>query len=182
MKYCSNCGGEVELKIPEGDNRERYCCKDCPIIHYENPKLVVGTLPTEKDRVLLCRRGINPRYGLWTLPAGFLENGETIVEGASRETLEETSTKVEIQSLYTIFDIPHISQIYLIYLARLKDHNFGPTPESLEVQLFYENEIPWSELAFPFVKRALVYYFKDLKKSTFTLKNETIEVPYKPKS
>tara|TARA_Y100000588_G_scaffold252419_1_gene266959 strand:+ start:4200 stop:4748 length:549 start_codon:yes stop_codon:yes gene_type:complete len=182
MKYCSNCGGEVELKTPEGDNRDRYCCPDCSSIHYQNPKLVVGTLPVEENKILLCRRGINPRYGLWTLPAGFLENGETIVEGAFRETLEETSTEVEIQSLYTIFDIPHISQIYLIYLARLKNHDFGPTAESLEVQLFDESEIPWNELAFPFVERALVYYFKDQKNSTFTLKNETIEVPYKPKS
>ena len=109
MKYCSNCGGEVELKTPEGDNRDRYCCPDCSSIHYQNPKLVVGTLPVEENKILLCRRGINPRYGLWTLPAGFLENGETIVEGAFRETLEETSTEVEIQSLYTIFDIPYIS-------------------------------------------------------------------------
>ena len=182
MKYCSNCGEEVQLKIPEGDNRKRHCCNKCDSIHYQNPNLVVGTLPVKENRILLCKRAINPRYGLWTLPAGFLENGETVQQGAFRETLEETATEVEIKSLYAIFDIPQISQIYMLYIAKVKKNDFQPTSESLEVKLFDQNEIPWKDLAFPFVKSVLDHYFKDVKTGVFSLKNETIERPVKPKN
>ena len=105
MKYCSSCGNQVELKIPKEDTYLRYCCKSCETIHYQNPNVVVGTIPVKDQTILLCRRAIHPRQGLWTLPAGFLENGETIEQGAFRETLEETNTKVKMGALYTIFNI-----------------------------------------------------------------------------
>ena len=146
MKYCSCCGSEVELKIPKDDNLPRYCCTKCDDIHYQNPKLIAGTIPVKEEKILLCRRAIHPRYGLWTLPAGFLENGETIGQGAFRETLEETSTEVKMGNLYTIFNIPQISQIYMLFLAEVLQEDFGQTPESLEVRLFEEDEIPWEEL------------------------------------
>ena len=177
MKYCSNCGSEVELKIPEGDNLPRYCCIKCKNIHYQNPKLVTGTIPVKGKKMLLCKRAINPRHGLWTLPAGFLENNETIEQGAFRETLEETRTKVEMRDLYLIFNIPQISQIYMLYLADVIQEDFGQTSESLEVRLFGEDEIPWEQLAFPFVPLALKNYFKDRQSNKFNLKIESIERP-----
>ena len=182
MNYCSNCGHVLKHEIPKGDNRKRYCCSNCDAIHYQNPNLVVGTLPFKGDRVLLCKRAIDPRYGLWTLPAGFLENGETIQEGAFRETLEETDTKVKIKSLYAIFNIPQISQIYMLYLAEVLDSNFKPTTESLEVQLFKETEIPWDSLAFPFVVSVLKHFYMDRKDGNYFLKTETIKRPTKSKS
>ena len=177
MKYCSKCGTQVELKIPEGDNRARYCCVGCNTIHYQNPNVVVGTVPVKENKILLCKRAINPRYGLWTLPAGFLENGETLEQGAFRETLEETNTEVEIKSLYAIFNIPQIAQVYMLYLADLLNNSFKSTNESLEVDLFEQENIPWDNLAFPFVKIALKKYFKDRKNGNFELETETIERP-----
>ena len=179
MKYCSSCGSEVELKIPEDDNLPRYCCIKCQDIHCQNPKLITGTIPVKEEKILLCKRAIHPRQGLWTLPAGFLENGETIGQGAYRETLEETSTEVKMGNLYTIFNIPQISQIYMLFLAEVLRDDFGQTPESLEVRLFEEDEIPWEELAFPFVPLVLKHYFNDRKNDNFELKIETIERPTK---
>ena len=141
MNYCSACGSsEISLKIPEGDNRERYVCKNCGTIHYSNPNVVVGTIPYYENKILLCKRGIEPRYGLWTLPAGFLENGESLNDGAKRETKEETRADVEMGMIYSIFNIPQINQIYVIHLAKLKDLSFGSTSESLDVKLFSKNE------------------------------------------
>ena len=182
MKYCSKCGEQVDLKIPEGDNRARYCCVGCNTIHYQNPNVVVGTVPVKENKILLCKRAINPRYGLWTLPAGFLENGETLEQGAFRETLEETNTEVKIQFLYAIFNIPQIAQVYMLYLAEVMQNNFGPTSESLEVKFFKKEEILWEELAFPFVKNALDHYFNDLKNGKFSLKIEIIERPKSPRN
>jgi ADP-ribose pyrophosphatase YjhB (NUDIX family) len=146
MKYCSACGADrIELRIPDGDNLPRFVCAACGAIHYQNPKVVVGCLPEWEDQVLLCRRAIEPRHGLWTLPAGFLENGETIIAGAARETLEEASARVAVGELYTMISLPHISQIYVMFRARLLDLDFRPGPESLEVRLFREEEIPWEE-------------------------------------
>tara|TARA_B100001123_G_scaffold225081_1_gene253370 strand:+ start:1989 stop:2540 length:552 start_codon:yes stop_codon:yes gene_type:complete len=179
MKYCSSCGSDVELKIPEGDNLTRYCCTNCDDIHYENPKIVTGTLPVKEEEILLCKRAIHPRHGLWTLPAGFLENGETIEQGAFRETLEETSTKVKMNHLYAIFNIPQINQIYMLFLAEVTRDDFGPTSESLEVRLFEEERIPWEELAFPFVPLVLRHYLGDRRSNRFDLKIETIERPAK---
>ena len=117
MKYCSVCGSLTVKKIPDGDNRERDCCENCGTIHYSNPKIIVGTIPFKDSSVLLCKRGIEPRYGKWTLPGGFLENGETVAQGAFRETLEETNTEVEMKDLYAIFNVPQINQVYMLYLS-----------------------------------------------------------------
>ncbi len=126
VKYCSTCGQSVGLRIPNGDNRERFVCDGCGTIHYQNPKVVTGCLPVYGDRVLLCRRAIQPRAGLWTLPAGFLENGETSSDGAIRETLEEACANVSIEGLYAVFNLPHISQIYMFFRASLLDLDFRP--------------------------------------------------------
>ena len=148
MKYCPVCGSsEINLKIPEGDNRERYVCNNCGTIHYSNPNVVVGTIPSYENKILLCKRAIEPRYGLWTLPAGFLENGESLEDGAKRETKEETEADVKMGSIYTIFNIPQINQVYVIHLASLQDLSFGPTTESLDVKLFSKEDIPYDELA-----------------------------------
>ncbi len=167
MNFCSNCGVAVQLRIPPGDNLPRYVCNACKMIHYQNPKIVAGCLPQWEDKVLLCRRAIEPRYGLWTLPAGFMEKGETTVQTAIRETLEEAGAKVEITGLYTLFNLPYIDQVYLLYRSRLLDLNFEPGDESLEVQLFGEGEIPWDQLAFRVMHETLKLYFEDHGTGTF---------------
>jgi ADP-ribose pyrophosphatase YjhB (NUDIX family) len=161
MNYCSQCGAEVGVRVPEGDNRPRHVCGACGTIHYQNPKVVVGCIPEWGDQILLCRRAIEPRYGLWTLPAGFMERGETTHDGAARETLEEAHARVEVLDLYTLFSLPHIDQVYMLFRSRLLDLGFGPGTESLEVRLFDEAEIPWREIAFPVVKETLKLYFAD---------------------
>ena len=169
MNYCSHCGHGVGLTIPPGDNIPRYVCQHCGMVHYQNPKIVAGCIPEWEDKILLCRRAIEPRHGLWTLPAGFMENHETTLQGAVRETLEETRAVVDIDSLYAMFNIPHISQVYLIFRAAMTDLNFGPTNESLEVALFAEDEIPWDEMAFPVVTEIMRRYFKDRQQGCFDL-------------
>ncbi len=161
MKYCSNCSTSITLRVPAGDNRERHCCESCGTIHYQNPKLVLGTLPVWGEHVLLCRRAIEPRYGLWTLPAGFMENGETTEEGARRETVEEAGAHIELGALYSVIDVPHVDQVHLFFHARLLDLDFDPGPESLEVQLFTESEVPWDLLAFRTVEQTLRWFFED---------------------
>lgn len=177
MKYCSQCGSPVSEKIPEDDNRLRHVCDQCNYIHYQNPKVVVGCLPVWEEQILLCRRAIHPRKGYWTLPGGFLENGETTIEGALRETMEEANARVEDESLYRLFDLPHISQIYMFYRAKLSDTNFSAGDESLEVQLFYEDDIPWTELAFPVVGVTLKDYFSDRKTGNFITRISDISFP-----
>jgi len=177
MKFCSDCGSKVEKRIPEGDNLERDCCTKCDSIHYLNPRVIVGTVPIKDNKVLLCKRAIQPRYGLWTLPAGFLENGETIEEGAFRETKEETNTEVEMGNLYAIFNIPQINQVYMLHLAEVINEDYSKTSESLEVKFFTESNIPWEELAFPFVPRTLKNYFKDSKNGKYPLTTHIIERP-----
>lgn len=142
MKYCSNCGATVAFRIPPGDSLPRHVCEQCGTIHYQNPKLVVGALAEWGDRILLCRRAIEPRHGMWTLPAGFMENEETTAQAAARETLEEACARIEVGELYTLIDVPHISQVHIIYRARLLDLDFRPGEESLEVALLREDEIP----------------------------------------
>lgn len=168
MKFCSACAHPVALAIPEGDNRPRYVCAQCDAIHYENPKLVIGSLPVwEEDgdiKVLLCKRAIEPRYGYWTLPAGFMENNETTAEAAIRETEEEAGANVELGPLYTLLNVAHVHQVHLFYLARLRDLNFAPGIESLEVELFSESEIPWDDLAFPTIRTTLELFFADRRK------------------
>ena len=161
MNYCSSCGSAVARRVPSGDNRERFVCDACGTIHYQNPKIVTGCLPIYGDQVLLCQRAIQPRQGLWTLPAGFLENGETSTEGAARETKEEACANVAIEGLYTVFNLPHISQVYMFFRAALLDLDFAPGFESTDVRLFREDEIPWQELAFPVVRDTLEHYFRD---------------------
>ena len=161
MNYCSNCGQPLTYGTPPGDDRSRYYCDTCGIIHYQNPRMVVGCIPEMQDRILLCRRAIEPCYGKWTLPAGYLENGETVASGARRETYEEARARVERISPYALYNICYVNQIYLIFRARLMDHNFEPGSESIEVKLFLEDEIPWDEMAFRVIEQTLVQYFKD---------------------
>ncbi|TCK19178.1 ADP-ribose pyrophosphatase YjhB (NUDIX family) [Thiogranum longum] len=163
MKFCSNCGESVVLRIPEGDNRERFVCDNCHTIHYQNPNIVAGCIPEWEGRILLCKRAIEPRYGLWTLPAGFMENGETTEQAAMRETHEEAGANVEITSLYGLFSIPHISQVYMLYHGFLVNGAYEAGCESLECRLFNEQDIPWDKLAFPVVRETLQRFFADRK-------------------
>ena len=161
MNYCTQCGAKVELRIPEGDTRPRHICQQCGEIHYLNPKLVIGCIAEWEDRILLCRRAIEPCYGLWTLPAGFMENGESTSHTAIRETLEEACAHVQIGSLYYLANIPHINQVHLFYRGKMCDDHFGVGEESLETRLFTEKNIPWDHLAFRSVRMCLHTYFSD---------------------
>jgi ADP-ribose pyrophosphatase YjhB (NUDIX family) len=181
MKFCSSCGALITHKIPDGDNRLRYVCESCGEIHYQNPKVIAGILPTYKSKVLLCKRSIQPRVGYWTLPAGFLENGESSLEGAIRECSEEANTQVRDPSIYAIFDIPQINQIYIFYRAEMPEAIFSPSTESSDVALFSEEDIPWSELAFPMVEALLDHYFEDRKSGIFEVIREDIRRPWKSK-
>jgi ADP-ribose pyrophosphatase YjhB (NUDIX family) len=167
MKFCSQCGAPVQHKIPEGDNLPRYVCVGCNTIHYQNPKIIAGCIAEWDQRILLCKRSIEPRYGYWTLPAGFLENGETIYEGAAREAEEEANARVTNMSLYCSFSIPHISQVYLMFRGDLEQGRASPGDESLEVALFTEDETPWDQLAFPVIRETLKLYFHDRRKGQF---------------
>lgn len=168
MKYCSECAAPVSLQIPPDDTRERFVCTACGTIHYQNPKMVVGSIPVWQQngqlQVLLCRRAIEPRYGYWTLPAGFMENNETSSAAAIRETEEEAGANIELQSLFSILNVPHVHQVHLFYRARLLDLDYAAGTESLEVGLFTEAEIPWHEIAFPTVSETLRFFFSDLKR------------------
>lgn len=167
MKYCSNCGSTVEYRVPAGDTLPRYVCSPCGSIHYQNPKIVAGCIAEWDDRILLCRRAIEPRKGLWTIPAGFMENGETVVEAAIRETDEEARANLESLHLYAIYNIAYISQVYMIFRGQLADTDFSPGPESLETALFPKEEIPWNEMAFTVVIRALKRYFADRETANY---------------
>lgn len=177
MKFCSLCGSGVELRVPEGDNLPRYICDQCETIHYQNPKIVTGCIAEWEDKILLCKRAIEPRIGLWTLPAGFMENKETTQQAAMRETQEEANADVEIIHLYALYNIPHISQVYMIFRARLLNLDFKPGIESLEVQLFEEQDIPWDNIAFPVIRKTLQSYFEDRKQSVFPLQFDDIHPP-----
>ena len=179
MKFCSSCGSSVIQKIPQGDNRLRYVCESCDEIHYQNPRVIAGILPIYEDKILLCRRSIEPRVGYWTLPAGFLENGESTLEGAMRECVEESLANVVNPELYAIFDIPQIHQVYIFYRANLQTPVFGPTSESSEVALFAEADIPWGELAFPMVEVTLDHFLEDRKTGHFEVIREDIRRPWK---
>jgi len=175
MKYCSECGHTVSQKIPKGDDRLRYVCDNCGAIHYQNPRIIVGTLPVYGDQVLLCRRAIEPRKGFWTLPAGFMENGETTVEGAVRESWEEARARLSNEKLYRLFDLSYIDQVYMFYLADLVDGEFSAGPESLDVKLFNETDIPWDEIAFGVVVDTLKEFFEDRKKGLFPVRISNTE-------
>lgn len=178
MKYCPTCGAPVELRTPQDDHRERYVCTVCHTIHYQNPKLIVGAIPEWEDgRILLCRRAIEPRHGLWTLPAGFMENGETTTEAAARETLEEANARIEVLDLYAMYNLPYIDQVQLLFRARLLDLDFSPGVESLEVELFSEEQIPWDTLAFRPISYSLKHFFEDRRRGEFKFRNADLAPP-----
>ncbi|MBA4141462.1 MAG: NUDIX hydrolase [Nitrosospira sp.] len=176
MKFCSNCGTLVELRVPEGDTLPRHVCAACGVIHYQNPKIVVGCIPEWKDQILLCRRAIEPRQGLWTLPAGFMENAETLAQGAARETLEEANARVHMGDLYAIYNLPQINQVHVFFRAQLLNLDFGPGIESLDVRLFTEMEIPWETLAFRVIREPLKRYFDERRQGQLGFHIGTIEM------
>lgn len=169
MKFCPQCAHPVSFEIPAGDNLPRHICQHCKTIHYQNPKIVVCTIPfwkTEKGiSILLCRRAIAPRYGLWTLPGGFLENNETTKEAALRETEEESGANIVLQDLFSLMNLTNAHQVHLFYLAKLKNLSFNPGIETLEVQMFTQENIPWEEIAFTSTKHAIELFFNDLEKA-----------------
>ena len=167
IQYCRVCGTAVQYRIPADDNRERAVCPRCGEIHYVNPINVVGTVPVWEDRILLCRRNIEPRKGLWTLPAGFQEMGESTADGARRETDEEAGARIELQELFTVLNVVRAGQLHLFYRARLLDTRFDPGPETIEAQLFSEFEIPWDQIAFRTVRTTLEHYFADRQRGRF---------------
>lgn len=162
MNYCGNCGHSITLQIPAGDDRERHCCNNCGSIHYFNPRIIVACLPTWKNKIMLCKRGIEPRLDYWTLPGGFMEQGETTEEGAIRETWEETRAEVEIEHLHGIYNMPQINQVYFIYKAAMKSSTFETTPESTEIKLVEPKDIPWNSLAFTVMKKTLEQYVQNV--------------------
>jgi ADP-ribose pyrophosphatase YjhB (NUDIX family) len=177
IKYCNSCGAPVAHRIPEGDTLHRAVCDACGIIQYENPKIVVGSIPVLGERILICKRAIEPRYGLWTLPAGFMENGETAAEGAMREALEEARARIEIEDLYTVFSVPHINQVHMMFRARLLNDDFGAGTESLEVKLVTAEEIPWDALAFTVVRRTLQHFLEDRERGVFVPRFGDLRTP-----
>jgi ADP-ribose pyrophosphatase YjhB (NUDIX family) len=161
MNFCAQCGAPVRLRVPEGDHLPRYVCEACGTIHYQNPLLVVGCVPEHEGRILLCRRAIEPRRGYWTIPAGFLENGETLQDGAARESREEALAEVQIGSLLAVVHVLHAQQVHVFFRALLPEPRFGAGAESLEVQLLRTEEIPWADIAFPSTEFALRRYLED---------------------
>ncbi len=168
MNYCSQCGANtIQWTVPADDNRHRHVCSSCHEIYYQNPKIVVGCIPEWGEQVLLCKRAIQPRLGYWTLPAGFMENDETTLEAAERETWEEATAKVQISGLYAVMNIAHTNQVYMMFRAQLIGGSFAPGSESLECALYEEHEMPWSELAFPTITHTLRLFYEDRKQGQF---------------
>lgn len=179
MKYCSHCGAPVALDIPEGDDRPRYCCTACKMVHYQNPKMVVGCIAEWSGRILLCKRAIEPRYGTWTVPAGYLENEETVVDGARREVFEEARARIEGLTLYGLYSIRHVSQVYLIFRGALIGPDYDAGEESLETALFKPDQIPWDCISFPVIVRTLERYVEDCARKVFPFHMENITVRMK---
>jgi ADP-ribose pyrophosphatase YjhB (NUDIX family) len=169
IHHCRVCGAKADYRVPADDNRERAVCTSCGEIHYENPINVVGTVPVWGEQVLLCRRNIEPRYGMWTLPAGFLELGETAEAGATRETEEEAGARIELEGLFTVLDVVRAGQVHLFYRARMLDARLAPGPETIEARLYSEAEVPWDQIAFRTVRETLRLYFEDRRAGTFTV-------------
>ncbi len=161
MNFCNQCGARVEFRIPPGDHLARHVCDACGTIHYQNPRLVVGCVPEHDGRILLCRRAIEPRRGFWTVPAGFMENGETLQQAAARECYEEARARVEIGSLLSLVHVLHAQQVHVFFRARLPEPTFGAGPESLEVTLVTPEDIPWADIAFPSTDYTLHRYLED---------------------
>jgi ADP-ribose pyrophosphatase YjhB (NUDIX family) len=175
MKFCPNCATPLAKRVPPGDSVPRYVCDACGSIHYQNPKLVVGCVPEWQGRILLCRRAIEPRYGYWTLPAGFMENGETTGQGATRETLEEAGARVELMAAFSMISVPYVNQVHVFYRARLLDLEFKPGDESLEVALFEEARVPWQDIAFRTVGLTLKHWFADRANGAFGFHSEDVK-------
>ena len=175
MNFCSECGERVSQKIPAGDTHLRHVCDGCGMIHYLNPKLIAGTIAVSGDKILLCKRAIEPRYGFWTLPAGFMENDETVTEGAALETREEANAEVDNLALYTVASIPSVDQVHIFMKGDLVDNRYSAGEESLEVELFTEDEIPWDEIAFKTVRETLEHYFNDRKAGAYPVHTFDIE-------
>lgn len=175
MKFCPNCAAPVAQRVPPGDSVPRYLCDACGSIHYQNPKMVLGCLPEWEDRILLCRRAIEPRYGYWTLPAGFMENGESTGQGAARETLEEAGARVELLAPFSMISVPYVNQVHVFFRARLLDLDFKAGEESLEVALFEEAQVPWKDIAFQTVGLTLKHWFADRARGTFGFHAEDIK-------
>jgi len=170
VKFCSNCGSsDIEHKIPEGDNRLRHCCPHCDMVFYENPKIVTGCIAQWQNKILMCKRAIEPRVGTWTLPAGFMENHETIQEAAARETFEEATARTSNLELFAIYNLPHISQVYVIFKADVVDGKASSGIESLETEFMDEAEIPWPDLSFPIITETLNLYFEDRARGEFSM-------------
>lgn len=174
MKYCGQCGGPTSLTIPPGDTMLRHVCQHCQTIHYRNPKIVAGCIPEWKGQILLCKRAIEPRYGKWTFPAGFMENQETIEQAAIRETLEEAQATITLSHLYTVFSIPHVSQVYMTFRGTMNEPAYGVGAESLEVKLFDLAEIPWEDMAFRVIHETLALYCQDRETGNFPVHVGTI--------
>ncbi len=172
--FCSTCGALTEWIVPEGEDRCRSVCHSCNTVHYVNPKLVVGCIVEQEDEILLCRRAIDPQKGKWTLPAGYLENNETAAQGALRETMEESGAEVDLLGPYRLLDLPHISQLYLLFRAQLITCPFQPTSESYEVRLFKTKNIPWNLLAFEVIVKTLQHYTEDVASGSFSFENHVI--------
>lgn len=181
MKYCIECGtANVAFIIPEGDNRPRHICHSCDYIHYINPRMICGTLPLHDNKVLLCKRSIEPRKGYWTLPAGFMENGESIEHAAHRETQEEALATAINSHLYSIFSLPKINQVHIFYKCDISNGEFGAGVETEDAQLFSIKDIPWDQIAFKTVYRCLEQYIEDIPLGQFSVKTEEIVTPFKP--
>jgi ADP-ribose pyrophosphatase YjhB (NUDIX family) len=161
LKFCSQCGAPVTLTVPNGDHLPRHICDECGIVHYQNPKLVVGVVPEYRGQILLCKRAIEPRLGFWTMPAGFMENGETMQQAAARESMEEAMAHVEVGSLLAVVSVTHAHQVHVMFRGKLNEPKFGAGAESLEVMLCDEAQVPWPDIAFPSVEFALRKYFSD---------------------
>jgi ADP-ribose pyrophosphatase YjhB (NUDIX family) len=174
MKFCSNCAAPLRQRVPPGDNLPRFVCDACGEIHYQNPRLVVGAVAARDERILLCRRAIEPRYGYWTLPAGFMENDETAAEAALRETLEEAGARIEIEAPFSLISVPRVNQVHLFYRARLASLEFKPGEESLEVALVEEDKVPWQDIAFRTVALTLRHWFADRARGSFGFHAEDI--------
>ena len=174
MKFCCYCASPVVSRVPPGDSLALWICDECGEIHYQNPKLVLGTIPEYQGRILLCRRAIEPRYGYWTLPAGFMENSETTGQAAARETLEEAGARVDLGAPFSMISVPRVNQVHLFYRARLLDLDFKPGEETLEVAMFDEAGLPWNDIAFRTVGRTLKLWLSDRKAGAFTFHAEDI--------
>ena len=176
LKHCKSCGSAVTYRLPDdGDTRERAICTACHTVHYENPLNVVGTLPIWEDKILLCKRNIEPRYGKWTLPAGFMELGETVAQGAARETDEEAGAQIELLRLYTLMNVVRVGQVHFFYRAKLLSTTFHPGHETIEARLFSEDEVPWDDIAFRTVRETLKCFFEDRQRGAFPLHQVDIQ-------